>query len=188
MRFQLLYQKRPTQASFLQMNKKLLTLFEQYHMLYRNKPDDEELVYFSAKRIEELLTQILLKFFLNSPSSEKDALFDHEKPLNYFSVKISIAQRLGLISQGLAAELQTIRRIKKEFRNRLDCRDLEYKETRILCENLWAPARMKRQPELLNGTFPDTPRGNFELTAVILSSLLENILEHIEETGNMPLH
>ncbi len=170
------------------MNQRLPALFQKNHALYRTESDDEKLVYFSVRKIEELLTQILLKFFLKSPSSEKDALFDDGKPLNYFSAKISAAERLGLISSGLAAELRTVRRIKKEFKNRLDCTDLEYKEARSLCENLWAPARMKNQPELLNGSFPDTPRGNFELTAVILTSLLENILEYTDETGNIPLH
>lgn len=170
------------------MNQKLPILFQKYKTLYQEEPQDEKLVYQASKKIEELLTQILLKFFVKSPSSEKDALFDDGKPLSYFGTKISMAQRLGLISPGLASELQALRRIKKEFKNRLDCQDLEYKDVKGLCENLWAPARMKSKPQLFDGEFPDTPRGNFELTVVVLTSLLENILDHAQETKNIPFH
>jgi len=164
----------------------LAPAFRRFHEIYA-KPDDEKLVFMAVEAIEDLLTRILIKYLVKH-TSKKDGLFSKDRPLSYFSVKIDLAHRLGLISSGLEEELQTLRKIRKEFKNKIDCAMLDYKHAKVFCNNLKAPSAVKLKSMYAKDQFPDTPRGNFELTVTIISCLLANILNDLEPVSVAPLH
>ena len=167
------------------MNDELIANFRKFQDSYKDK-DDEDLVFLATQTIENILTQILLRFLLESPE-KKDNLFDDGEAVSRFVTKIRLAQRLGLISQGVAEELQLLRKIRKEFKNKIDCTTLDYKDVRAFCKNLIAPAQLKKSAHAIEN-YPDTSRGDFELTVTILSVLLENILNHTKRISDAPLH
>lgn len=164
----------------------LISAFETYHAKYLAEPDDEKLVYVATRTIEDLLTRVLQKFFLKD--TEGDLLFGAKMLLEPFHAKITTAERLGLISKGLADELRLLRVIRKEFRQKIDCYSLEYKEVRIFCANLKAPSHLRNQSSYAKEKFPPTARGNFELAVTILSCLLEDVLHQTREIAHRPLH
>ena len=164
----------------------LAETFEKYRVLFSKEESDEDLVFAATKTIEGLLTQALRKFLLKSTDS--DTLFDPKKPLEPFHAKISIASRMGLISAGLADELRLLREIRREFRQKIDCATLDYEDVVAFCNNLKAPMQIRSRSIYANEHYPDTPRGNFELTVTILSSLLDDILSRTERTSTAPLH
>ncbi len=164
----------------------LIDAYEKYHIKYSAEPDDERLVLISTRTIESLLTKAVQRFFLKSTDS--DALLDPKMPLEPFHAKIDVAERLALISEGLASELRLLRAIRKEFRQKIDCYSLDCKEVKDFCANLKAPTILRNQSLRAKEKFPDTPRGNFELTVTILSCLLEDILNHTEQIKKIPLH
>ena len=168
------------------MNQKLTAIFKKFHASYSDK-DDEDLVFLATRTIENILTDILSSFLVES-ASKKDVLLDDGEAVGRFVTKIHLAQRLGLISEGLAEELQLLRKIRKEFKNKIDCTTLDYKDARVFCKNLIAPAQLKKESAYTDEQFPDTSRGNFELTVTILSCLLENILDHTQTIPHVPLH
>src|SRR5438128_1175798 len=119
------------------MNDTLAANFKKFHESYKDK-DDEDLVFLATRTIENILTQILSAFLLESPS-KKDSLLDDGEPIGRFVNKIHLAQRLGLVSDALAEELHLLRKIRKEFKNKIDCTTLDYKDVRSFCKNLIAP-------------------------------------------------
>ncbi len=168
------------------MNDELIEMFKRYHEIYAQE-EDEKLVRLAAETAKNLLKHILMKYMVRS-SLKKDELFSSERPLRHFNAMIHLAYRLGLISEGLADEIQLVRKMRKQFVRTVDCLTLDYKDAQALCDRLNAPAQIKSKSLYIKEKFPDTARGNFELTATILSCLLENILNKIEKTQNVPLH
>lgn len=79
-----------------------------------SKESDRAAVILGAAKIELLLYQILMKFFLPAISST-DELFDGEAPLSSFNAKIHITYRLGLINPELTRALHLIRKIRNSF-------------------------------------------------------------------------
>lgn len=77
---------------------------------------DRSCVIVAAAYIDELLGY-LFRFFLTSPSSEKEdkELFSGYGPLSSFSSKIVLSYRLGLISDYEYKALQIIRKIRNSF-------------------------------------------------------------------------
>lgn len=77
---------------------------------------DRSCVIVAASYIDELLGH-LLRYFLTSPSSEKEdkELFSGYGPLSSFSSKIVLSYRLGLISNYEYKTLQIIRKIRNSF-------------------------------------------------------------------------
>ena len=57
----------------------------------------------------------LLKSIMQYHPDGKDNLFDQDRPLGTFSVKIALAFRLAVIDQGFEHALQMIRKIRNDF-------------------------------------------------------------------------
>ena len=165
----------------------LVEKFEKYFHLYRAETDDEELVFLATATVEGLLFKILKKYLVVS-NLEIDTLLDRDRPLAGFGTRINLAHRMGIISEGLFDELHLLRRIRKEFKNKIDCGTLEYRDVKEFCEKFKAPMSLKSKSESLRKDFPDTERGNFELTVVIMSSLLEDLLDKVERISRSPLY
>ena len=164
----------------------LVETFKKFHSIYADQ-EDEQLVRLAAGVTKNLVKQILMKYLIGG-SSKSDELFDDDRPLRHFSAMVHLAYRLGLISKGLAKELHVIRKMRKEFVDSIDCQSLDYKDAQALCERLNAPAQIRVKSLYIKEKFPDTPRGNFELTVTILSCLLEDILKNLSKTSKNPYH
>ncbi len=143
------------------MKEEIFDKFQRFYEIY-SKEKDEKLVFLTTATIEDLLNRALKKRLL--------------------------ASRLGLISVGLAEELQLLRKIRREFKNKIDCTTLDYKEAQIFCVNLKAPAYLKTKSDHINRRFSNTPRGNFELTVTIISCMLDDILDNVKTISQTPMY
>ena len=75
---------------------------------------DRAAVILIVARLDQLLSEILSRFFLPNTGSQ-DELLDTDRPLGTFSAKIHVGHRLGLIDDSLARALHLIRRLRNAF-------------------------------------------------------------------------
>lgn len=142
----------------------LVKIFQEYHDFYKAK-DDEDLA---------------------SSPTDGDNLFDEGKVLRHFGSKIRMAQRIGLISLRLAEDLHRLKKIRKHFQDSVDCYELDHREVKDFCESLIAPKELKAKALALTELFPESPRGKFEFTITLISSMLDDIHKNTHRVSQHP--
>lgn len=79
-----------------------------------NKESDRGAALVAASMIDDRLQQILIAFFIQSPTA-KDLITGFNAPLGTFSSRASAAAALGLIQENEFREITLIRKIRNEF-------------------------------------------------------------------------
>lgn len=101
---------------------------------------DRAAVIIGAAHLDNLLIDLLAKFFLRGYKPEKsrdgDNLVGRNGPLHAFSGRISAANRLGLIGDQFAKSLDTVRDIRNEFAHQIGLRTLDSNSYRDRISNL----------------------------------------------------
>lgn len=74
------------------------------------------LVIIGASKVEDLLFQILTKYFFPKKAKEKDQdeLLEGDRPLGTFSARIKLTYRLGLIDETLRVALEILRNLRNK--------------------------------------------------------------------------
>lgn len=91
--------------------------------------------------LDDILGSVLQAFMLIDPGSDT-ALFANNGPLSTFSAKITLAYRLGIISEGERSDLETVRKIRNRFAHEVNLNSFSDQSTRDLCRNLETPIQM----------------------------------------------
>ncbi|OGW40762.1 MAG: hypothetical protein A2Y97_08260 [Nitrospirae bacterium RBG_13_39_12] len=79
-----------------------------------NRESDRAAVILGTSKLEDLLYQLLNKYFISEPPN-KSELFDGTAPLSTFSSKINICYRLGIIDKEFKKLLNVIKDIRNSF-------------------------------------------------------------------------
>jgi hypothetical protein len=88
------------------------------------KESERSAVVLGVARLDNSLEK-LLKSYMHYCIGENDNLFDSDKPLSFFSSKIALAYRLGLIDGDFEHALQMARRIRNEFAHAIEVSSLK---------------------------------------------------------------
>lgn len=93
---------------------------EQANILFRigeelEKESDRGCALVAAAYLENEITELLGRFFIEQGEKAKEALFDFNGPLGFFSSKIKTSAALGLIPQEIQVALDLIRKLRNDF-------------------------------------------------------------------------
>jgi DNA-binding MltR family transcriptional regulator len=94
------------------------------------KESDRGCALVAAAYLENQISEILEKFFVEQGTKAKDALFDFNGPVGTFSSKIKMAYSLGLIPQEIQNALDLIRKLRNEFAHLHEPLDFESQSIR----------------------------------------------------------
>lgn len=122
----------------------------------------------------------LIKIYLAPTGAKNDVLCDGPTaPLSEFSSKIQLAQRLGLISQKFANDLNIIRKIRNEFAHNVHGSNLDSgKIKELLTTLIYSSDILKNSLEGRN-IFPSGVRGDFLVIAHIMLWYLHQEIERM---------
>lgn len=84
----------------------------------------------AAAYLENQISELLEKFFVEQGTKAKDALFDFNGPVGTFSSKIKMAYSLGLIPQEIQNALDLIRKLRNDFAHLHEPLDFESQSIR----------------------------------------------------------
>ncbi len=123
---------------------------------------------------------------LKPPRVKGDELLGRSKPLESLASRISLANRLGLISDGSAKALDWIRDIRNQAAHDQDF-TFENQSINDKVTNIMDALELKEKaPSLLTGPY-DSPRGHFVAATVMLVSVLELEIDGVETVARVPL-
>lgn len=145
------------------------------------KESDRGAVIIGAAKIDLLLQQILLNFFLANPAGE-DQLFDGEAPLSTFNSRIHVAYRTGLIAADFTQALHQIRKIRNDCAHELANIDLNEGVLRDRVRTLIAPftkfSSYKKFIEMSGGE--ETPAIQFRAFLAFINARLTGVFKKCE--------
>ena len=114
----------------------------------------ERAVVVIAAALDELLRQILTKYFLPSPTKD-DRLFESDGPLATFSSRTRLIRRLGLIDAETAEALTLIRKIRNDFAHKFEGCRLDIGANKDRTKRLCTGVKSTRVSETLKQMFSD---------------------------------
>lgn len=91
--------------------------------------------------LDDILASLLQAFMLNDPASDI-GLFSGNGPMSTFSAKITLAYRLGIISESERGDLETVRKVRNRFAHEVGLNSFTDQSTSDLCRNLETPIQM----------------------------------------------
>ena len=112
--------------------------FDEFAFSYLDIKDERNIVLVASSRMDDVLFEILEKYFLPkiSKPSDLDELLGGDRPLASFSSRLKIVYRLGLIDQSFCDILEKVREIRNKSAHmvvfRLNVRPLKQKMDHLL--------------------------------------------------------
>jgi hypothetical protein len=148
------------------------------------RQNDSAVVIVGAAQLDDLLAQLLERFLLPDlkpgRKREHDSLLGPARPLGSFSVRITMALRLGLVGPEIARSLHIIRQPRNAFAHRVQAPDLDDQEHRAQISALHRPIPSPTFWKMAVATFgDDTPANQLRAVLMVLVSILAGDLNNI---------
>lgn len=141
----------------------------------------------SAAVLDEAMTSLLKLALLPCPTSTDPLFDDSYAPIGSFSAKIEVAERMGIISPGVAQSLHLIRRIRNDFAH--DIAGCSF-ENAVVCNRVGELRRLNdiAKPERRT-QFPEGVVGDFQSSVSWLIfwiwHLVESLPRRCSECGQL---
>lgn len=127
----------------------------------------------------------LLKAFLLPESNSKDELFEGPNaPLSSFNSKITLAFRLGLISQKFARDIHLIRKIRNEFAHNIHGCDFSHSSVKSRVLELMKSSEIKKKLPSACDTDKKGIRSDFLITCSWMIWALNSNLRYLKQVEN----
>lgn len=149
--------------------------------------------------------EIMLQYYFIEDKKHDSMIFEGNGPLSTFSAKISLCYRIGLISKGEYATLETVRAIRNRFAHELSFLNFSDQSIAAKCKNIEYPIEMitpdyeekiegieviedienmsKLDVKIIKAN-TDQPREVFQETVMVLMNLLNARLTVLNDKKN----
>ena len=147
------------------------------------KETDRGAAIFATSLFDESL-RTLLSTFLVSNSTSKDEIFEGPNaPMATLSSKITMAHRLGLITDKFARDLNLIRKIRNEFAHNIQGCDFGHSSIQSRIQELDKSSETIAKLNVMNGDnedFDRNPRRTFLMTCSWMLTSIHNKIDKLE--------
>ena len=139
----------------------------------------------SGAILDERLKELIKKYLLPSSNTKNDRLLGRSAPIESFSSRIELAQRLNLISAKTSTSLNWVRDIRNAAAHQEEF-SLENDSYKDKISNLISELKIKEKaPSLLKEPY-DKLKGNFISVIIILTISLELEEKETKQTSHQP--
>ena len=155
-----------------------------------SKESDRACVILAAAMLDQAIETILKSCLVPTDSKNDTLLEGAYAPISTFSARIDLAYRIGLISKKFCRDLHLIRKMRNDFAH--DVKDCTFERGSVrnrITELRRSSTHVEKMPNVRQ-SFPDTPRGNFQMVAswmlyqlCIIAEYVETIEDSNEEFG-----
>ena len=124
--------------------------------------------------------ETILKAYLVPTDSPEDSLLEGAyAPIATFNARIDLAHRLGLITARFCRDLHIIRKIRNDFAHNISgCSFEDSAVCSRITELVRSSTIIERSPKIRK-SFPDGPRGDFQMTVSWMLWCLWSISEEV---------
>lgn len=147
------------------------------------KEGDRASVILSEAMLDRAL-ETIFKAYLVPTNSAQDSLLDGAyAPIATFSARIDLAYRLGLISARFCRDLHIIRKIRNDFAHNISSCNFEDSAVRSRITELVCSSTIIERDPKIRRSFPEGPRGDFQMIVSWMLWCLWSQSEQIHSTG-----